>query len=110
MSSPLLSVINAIDSFRLVAGNNPPLQLLQCFLYIASVGQCKQGVLQEVTGMSEASCSRMTKWLGHTKTDGSPGLALIRAEPDPTFWKRNVLTLTKKGEQLAELIESNLNA
>ena len=110
MPSPLLSVINAIDSFRLVAGNTPPLQLLQCFLYVASVGKCKQGDLQEVTGMSESSCSRMIAWLCSEKTDGTKGLCLIRAEPDPTFWKRNLLTLTKKGEQLANLIESNLTA
>ena len=52
----------------------------------------------------------MTQWLGDTKNDGSPGLALIRTEPDPAFWKRNILTLTPKGKKLADLIESNLNA
>lgn len=105
----LLNIISAIDSFRLVAGNNPPLQLLQCFLYVASVGKCKQQVLQEVTGLSEASCCRMLKWLGPTKHDGTPGLSLIRTEADPQYWKRNVLYLTKKGEQLASLLEKNLN-
>ena len=111
-TSSLLSVISVLDSFKLVAGKNPPLQLLQCFLYIASSPEkgTKQEVLQDVTGLSESSCSRMVQWLGATKTDGSPGLALIRTQPDPTFWKRNILTLTPKGEQLANIIESNLNA
>ena len=107
-----LAVISALDSFKLVAGKNPPLQLFQCFLYIASTSDkgCKQEVLQDVTGLSESSCCRMTQWLGATKNDGSPGLALIRTEPDPAFWKRNILTLTPKGKKLADLIESNLNA
>lgn len=108
--STLLGLINAIDAFKLVAGSNPPIQLLQIFLYVAANTKCKQADLQEVTGMSESSCSRMIMWLGHTKTDGTKGLSLIRTESDPVYYKRKVLFLTEKGHKVAALIESNLNS
>jgi DNA-binding MarR family transcriptional regulator len=106
----LIGLINAIDAFKLVAGSNPPLQLLQIFLYVASNTKCKQADLQEVTGLSESSCSRMIMWLGPTRHDGKKGLCLIRTESDPVFYKRKILFLTDKGHKVAALIQQNLSS
>ena len=50
----------------------------------------------------------MVKWLGTTKADGAPGLCLIKIDTNPKYWKQNVLTLTPKGEMLADLIVKHL--
>ena len=104
----LYSVCLAVNQFKVAAGANPPLQLLQVFCFVAAHPGCLQQDMQKVTGMSESSCSRMVKWLGATKADGSPGLCLIKIDINPKYWKQNVLTLTPKGEMLADLIVQHL--
>jgi len=98
----------AVNQFKVAAGSNPPLQLLQVFCFVAAHPGCLQQDMQKVTGMSESSCSRMVKWLGAKKADGSPGLCLIKIDTNPKYWKQNVLTLTPKGEMLADLIVQHL--
>ncbi len=98
----------AVNQFKVAVGANPPLQLLQVFCFVAAHPGCLQQDMQKVTGMSESSCSRMVKWLGPKKADGSPGLCLIKVSTNHKYWKQNVLTLTPKGEMLADLIVQHL--
>lgn len=101
---------DAAKQFKLAVNGNPPLQLLQVFCFVAANPGCLQQNMQKVTGMSESSCSRMVKWLGPQKTDGKPGLCLIKIETNDKYWKQNVLTLTPKGEMLAELMTQLLSS
>ena len=48
----------AVNQFKVAAGANPPLQLLQVFCFVAAHPGCLQQDMQKVTGMSESSCSR----------------------------------------------------
>lgn len=99
----------ALNHFKLAAGSNPPIQLLQVFCFVAAHPGCLQADMQKVTGMSESSCSRMVQWLSAKKSDGSAGLCLIRKEPNPKYPKQNILTLTPKGEMVADLLVKQLS-
>ena len=110
VSAKLLDLILALDQFKLAAGSNPPIQLVQAFCFVAAHNGCLQQDLQAVTGMSESSCSRMLMWLATQKASGERGLGLVKAEPDPSYYKRKRLYLTDKGKKLASLIAAHLVA
>tara|TARA_B100000683_G_C12016109_1_gene360009 strand:+ start:100 stop:438 length:339 start_codon:yes stop_codon:yes gene_type:complete len=106
--SGLIKLSYALSLFKAEAGGNPPTQLLQVFCCVAANPGCLQQDMEKLTGMGRSSCSRMIKWLGPTKMDGSPGLCLIKVDTNPDYWKQNVLKLTPKGEGLAERLADYL--
>ena len=63
----------------------------------------------EATSMSSSSVSRNVTWLGPRHRLGKEGLRFIYREKDPEDPKRYRLFLSKKGEQIAKLIENTLN-
>ncbi len=102
-------MVRAIDAFKVCCEVDPPARLIQIFCFVAANDGCLQADMQEVTGLSESSCSRMIKWLGDWKSDDTRGLGLIRAEVDPVYWRRKKLYLTSpKGTRLADLIQTQL--
>ncbi len=107
-ATKLATLCLAVNQFKLAVGSNPPLQLFQVFCFIAAHPGCLQADMERVTGMSESSCSRMIKWLGPIKADQSKGLCLVRIDPNPKYYKQNILSLTPKGEMLADLIIQHL--
>lgn len=116
LSLPIVEVADlgalclALNQFKVAAGSNPPIQLFQVFCYVASHPSCLQADMEKVTGMSNSSCSRMVMWLGPRKADGSQGLGLVKSESNPKYYKQNLLSLTPKGEMLADLLIQNLTS
>lgn len=100
----LNSQVLALSAFKVAVGGDAPIRLFQVFCFVAANPGCLQQDMEKVTGMGRSSCSRMIKWLGPKKIDGSPGLCLIRIDTNPKYWKQNVLNLTPKGEMVADLV------
>lgn len=100
----LNSQVLALSAFKVAVGGDAPIRLFQVFCFVAANPGCLQQDMEMVTGMGRSSCSRMIKWLGPKKIDGSPGLCLIRIDTNPKYWKQNVLNLTPKGEMVADLV------
>jgi len=86
-----------------------PGQLVVTFLYICTHNGCRQEELMQGTSMSSSSVSRNVTWLGpkHRLKDRE-GLKWIYREVDPIDPKRFRLYLTRKGEQIAQLLEKTL--
>ena len=79
-----------------------PGQLLSVFLYIAAVeGPCTLLDIQQGTGISQSSVSRLTNWLADKTRTGKPGLNWIKKEP---FGMTVRVYLTTKGEDIAREI------
>ena len=85
-----------------------PAQLVSTFLYIASHNGCRQEDLMEGTSMSSSSVSRNVTWLGPRHRLGREGLKLVYREIDPEDPKRYRIYLSRKGEQMATLLENTL--
>lgn len=109
MRSSFIGLTNALEMFRVAGGRDIPIQLLIIFLQIAEHDGILQQSLVKLSGMSEASVSRMVDWLGDEHRSGKSGLRLIRKERDPEFYKRWKLFLTPKGQQVAALMIQQLN-
>lgn len=85
-------------------------QDLITFLYVATHDGCLQQVLEKVTGKSVASVSRTLDRLGLGKSPDKAGFKLVRREKDSEDYKRRRVYLTMKGERLASLLQSQLEA
>jgi len=100
----LLKVINHL---RLL-DREIPAQVIATFFYVASHDGCHKQALEEDLSLTVASGSRNTDWLSKHHRLNKPGLDLIRKEADPTDRRRQILSLTPKGEQFVQLIEDIL--
>lgn len=87
-----------------------PAQLVSTFLYICTHNGCRQEDLMEATSMTSSSVSRNVTWLGPKHRLGKDGLKWIYREVDPIDPKRYRLYLSRKGEQIAKLLEKTLES
>jgi len=85
-----------------------PAQLVSTFLYIANHNGCRQEDLMVGTSLSSSSVSRNVTWLGPKHRSGKDGLKLVYREIDPDDPKRYRVYLSRKGEQMATLLENTL--
>ncbi len=81
---------------------------MSVLLYVASHDRCHKGALEEDLNISIASSSRNTDWLSKDHRLNKPGLDLIRKSLDDSNRRRQVLSLTKKGEDLVKQIKTIL--
>lgn len=94
-------VHNAFEVIRLLDREMPG-QVVSCFLYIASHNGCHKQALEQELGFTTASSSRNTDLLSDGRVGrNAEGLGLIKKEPDPSDRRRFMLTLTPKGEKIA---------
>ena len=100
-------VLEVIELFRRLDPEIPG-QVIACFLYIASHNDCHKQALEEDLYLAVASSSRSTDYLKKTNRLGQKGLDLIKKEVDPTNKRRVTLSLTSKGERLANDIKKIL--
>lgn len=80
------------------------------FFYVASHAPCHKKAVEIDIGISTASSSRNTDLLSAEYGKGQKGLSLIKKEVDPTNNRRQILSLTKKGKQLAKTMKNILYA
>lgn len=85
-----------------------PAQVLVTFFYVASHNKCHKLAMEEALEMSAASGSRNTDWLSDLHRLRKPGLGLITKEVDKDNRRRQILTLTPKGEAIAKQIQEIL--
>ena len=78
------------------------------FFYVASHAPCHKKAVEIDLGISTASSSRNTDLLSSEYGKGQQGLNLINKEFDPTNNRRQILSLTKKGERLAKTMKNLL--
>jgi DNA-binding MarR family transcriptional regulator len=81
-----------------------PAQTLMAFLLVASAGPdgIVQNELQQKLGLSGAAVSRNVTFLSKARGVGLPGHGLVESEIDEVNRRHRRLTLTPKGERLAE--------
>ena len=110
----LLDFLRAIDEKRKAVLNQDtkavqsdmPMNVLLCFLYVASHNPCRSSDIQKEFDWSAASVSRNTDWLTRQRTKNEKGLNLITKEVDPLNKRFRILKLTQEGEALANLYHS----
>ena len=100
-------LLKAINLLRLY-DREFPAQLMSVLLYVASHDNCHKQALEEDLNISMASGSRNTDWLSKQHRLNKPGLDLIKKCIDPSYKRRQVLSLTKKGEDLVNQIKEIL--
>tara|TARA_R100000458_G_C8264117_1_gene239367 strand:+ start:730 stop:1083 length:354 start_codon:yes stop_codon:yes gene_type:complete len=100
----LMKVINLLRLYD----REFPAQLMSVLLYVASHKDCHKQALEEDLNISMASSSRNTDWLSDRHRLNKPGLGLIRKSLDPSYKRRQILSLTKKGEDLVNQIKAIL--
>ncbi|MYL24376.1 hypothetical protein GLV89_11380 [Halomonas alkaliantarctica] len=61
------------------------------------------------TGLSRVSCSRSVSLLYRRDRHGKPGLGLVRSDEDPVKPRRNVVRLTKEGQELFARLQTSLD-
>ena len=84
-------------------------QVMATLLYVASHNECHKQALEEDLNFTTASGSRNTDRLSKFHRLNKPGLDLIKKEVDPDNKKRQLLSLTKKGEDLIKQIKEILD-
>tara|TARA_Y100001963_G_scaffold12140_1_gene15316 strand:- start:46 stop:402 length:357 start_codon:yes stop_codon:yes gene_type:complete len=100
----LLKVINLLRLYD----REIPAQVIATLLYVGSHNECHKQALEEELNFTTASSSRNTDWLSKQHRLNKPGLNLITKEVDQTNKRRQLLTLTKKGEDLMKQIKEIL--
>jgi DNA-binding MarR family transcriptional regulator len=102
----LNTIMRLVETFRTVDAVLPA-QMAQCFLAVAIRPGLTAQNLAEMTSLSQAAVNRNIRALGKRHRYDKPGLELIEAVPDPAEPRRNIMSLTAKGEKLAaELIRA----
>ena len=102
LTSPRLGrLLEAVELFR-VLDREIPAQVISAFLYVASHNPCHKQSLEQDLGFTTASASRNTDWLSTVTRLKKPGLGLIHKYRDPSNNRRVLLSLTEKGEELAQ--------
>ena len=107
--SRLLKVINLIRQHD----SEIPGQVIATFLYVAAHDNggkgCHKAALEEDLNLSTSSCSRATDWLARKhQLSHKAGMQLIDKTLDPTNRRRVVLSLSRKGQDLVNLIKDEL--
>ena len=100
-------LLTAWETMRLMH-REMPAQAVTVFLYVASHNPCHKQAIEEDQGLTTASCSRIIRVLYDKQPRPgvkTPGLGLIHAYTDPSNGRRHLLTLTAKGESLAQRIK-----
>jgi len=100
---------DVLSAFRLLLllDREVPGQVVSCFLYVASHDMCHKNGMDEDLGFTPASSSRITDILSTGRPGrNADGLDLITKETDPTNRRRQVLTLTPRGKQLAQQMKT----
>jgi DNA-binding MarR family transcriptional regulator len=92
----LLAAINAVRALD----PDMPAQVLATLLYVASHDNCHKQAVEEDLGLTPASGSRNTDWLGALNRHKRPGLRLINKTADPANKRRIQLSLTNEGALL----------
>ena len=95
-----------LDQDTKAVQSDMPMNVLLCFLYVASHNPCRSSDIQKEFDWSAASVSRNTDWLTRQRTKNEKGLNLITKEVDPLNKRFRVLKLTPEGEALANLYHS----
>jgi DNA-binding MarR family transcriptional regulator len=103
----LYRLLKVEQLFRLT-DEEVPAQLVTVFCYIASHNPCHMLAIQEDVGLSCNSVSRNTDWLSTTHRLGKPGMGLITKEVDPINARRKLVSLTPKGQIMADQIKAIL--
>ena len=95
-----------LDQDTKAVQSDMPMNVLLCFLYVASHNPCRSSDIQKEFDWSAASVSRNTDWLACQRTRNEKGLNLITKEVDPLNKRFRILKLTPEGEALANLYHS----
>lgn len=98
---PLLEVMEEFRGFH----KEVPAQMLSTFLFIATHNPCSLKSIEEELLMRQGSVSRCTDWLADINRLRKPGLNLIKKEADPLNASRMIVSLTAKGESLAQKLK-----
>lgn len=61
--------------------------------------------IEKQTGWSQAAVSRNVAKLGIGITEGRPGSKLVEAFEDPTYRRRKIVRLTRKGRELSDELD-----
>ena len=80
------------------------------FFYVASRTPCHKKAVEIDLSISTASSSRNTDLLSAEYANGQKGLNLINKKVDPSNNRRQILSLTKKGEQLSKTMKNIIYA
>ena len=103
----LFQVSKAFEALRLLDREIPG-QLVSAFLYIASHNPCEKQELEKALQLTGSSGSRLVAWLSDYHRLGKPGLDLIKKTSSPDDQRRLVVSLTPKGQQLAQQIRETI--
>lgn len=95
-----------LDQDTKAVQSDMPMNVLLCFLFVASHNPCRSSDVQKEFDWSAASVSRNTDWLTRQRTKKEKGLNLITKEVDPLNKRFRILKLTPEGEALANLYHS----
>lgn len=95
-----------LDQDSKAVQSDMPMNVLLCFLYVASHNPCRSKDIQDEFEWSAASVTRNTDWLTRQRTKNENGLNLITKEVDPLNKRFRILKLTPEGEALANLYHS----
>ena len=87
---------------KLDQSQDVPLQAMAVFWYVATFQNCSKKNIEEYFGMSKASASRLTDYIGRYHRLGKAGLGLISKKSDSKDKRRTLLKLTRKGKDLIE--------
>ena len=87
---------------KLDRSQDVPLQAMGVFWYVATYQNCSKKDIEEYFGMSKASASRLTDYIGRYHRIGKAGLGLISKKSDSKDKRRTLLKLTRKGKDLIE--------
>ena len=103
------SLLNAWEMLR-QTHREVPAQAVTVLLYVASHNPCHKQAIEEDTGLTTASCSRMITFLTGSKRPGvkPSDMCLIEKYTDPGNKRRHMCRLTPKGKQLVHLIKSTI--
>ena len=78
-----------------------PINAALTFLYVVEHNPCLKVDMEEALGFTTASGSRNTDYLSKVNRLRKPGLDLITKKDNPDDRRQVILTLTPKGEALA---------
>ena len=86
-----------------------PAQAVTVLFYIASHNPCHKQAIEEDYGLTTASCSRSINFLAAEPSrpgKQSDGLGLVEKYHDDSNFRRFLVRLTPKGEQLIDQLKS----
>jgi DNA-binding MarR family transcriptional regulator len=87
-----------------------PIQVAVTFLMVAMYAPCSLTDIWKSTGWSQSTLSRHLLDLGERDRHKRPGLKLVDVKRDPMELRKNIYTLTPKGEKLAHKLASIVRA